>query len=110
MRDALRELIATKPRQDLEIEDAHYAFEVKRSSFDKGKAIALFLARAPFRGRMPFFIGDDKTDESGFAAVTACGGGAYSVGRPRSGAIGFFEVPQAVRDWLAAFASSGAGE
>ena len=103
--DALREWIATRPRQELAIEDAHDAFEVKRSSFDKGKAIALFMDYAPFRGRTPFFIGDDKTDEAGFAAVTGRGGGAYSVGRLRSGAIGFFEGPQTVRDWLAAFAS-----
>jgi trehalose 6-phosphate phosphatase len=110
LRDALRELIAAEPNQDLEIEDAHYAFEVKRATFDKGKAVALFLTHEPFRGRLPIFIGDDTTDESGFAAVTARGGRAYSVGRPRSGAIGFFEAPQAVRDWLAAFAACGEGE
>src|SRR5208282_3615387 len=99
LRDALRELIAAKPWQGLEIEDAHYAFEVKRVTFDKGKAVALFLKHEPFRGRMPIFVGDDTTDESGFAAVTACGGRAFSVGRPRPGAIGFFEAPQTVRDW-----------
>ncbi len=110
LRDALRELIASEPWQGLEIEDAHYAFEVKRATFDKGKAVALFLTHEPFRGRTPIFIGDDTTDESGFAAVTACGGCAYSVGRPRPGAIGFFETPQSVRDWLAALATSGEGE
>jgi trehalose 6-phosphate phosphatase len=110
LREALRELISAEPNQDLEIEDAHYAFEVKRATFDKGKAVALFLTREPFCGRLPIFIGDDTTDESGFAAVTACGGRAYSVVRPRSGAIGFFEAPRAVRDWLAAFAASGEGE
>ena len=110
LRDALRELIASEPWQGLEIEDAHYAFEVKRATFDKGKAVALFLTHEPFRGRTPIFIGDDTTDEFGFAAVTACGGRAYSVGRPRPGAIGFFETPQTVRDWLAAFAASGEGE
>ena len=88
----------------------HYAFELKQPTFDKGKAIAIFLRSEPFRGRMPVFIGDDTTDESGFAAVTACGGRAYSVRRPRPGAIGFFEAPQTVRDWLAAFAASGEGE
>lgn len=108
--DAVREWIASKPRQGLDVQVAHDAFEVKRPSFDKGKAIALFMDCAPFRGRVPLFIGDDKTDEAGFATVTSRGGGAYSVGRLRSGAIGFFEAPQSVRDWLAAFASYGESE
>src|SRR5271167_5089911 len=110
LRDVLGRLIAAEPWQGLEIEDAHYAFELKRPTFDKGRPIAQFLTREPFRGRMPIFIGDDTTDESGFAAVTACGGRAYSVGRPRPGAIGFFGAPQTVRDWLAAFVASGEGE
>jgi trehalose 6-phosphate phosphatase len=110
LRDALRDLIAVEPWRGLEIEDAHYAFELKPPSFDKGKAIAHFLTCEPFRGRTPIFIGDDTTDESGFAAVTACGGRAYSVGRLRQGALGFFEAPQIVRDWLAAFADAGEGE
>jgi len=109
LRDALRGLLAAGPWRDLEIEDAHYAFELKRPTFDKGRAIAQFLTREPFRGRMPIFVGDDTTDESGFATVTARGGRAYSVGRPRPGAIGFFETPQSVRDWLAALAASGEG-
>src|SRR5271166_6596483 len=109
LRDVLGRLIAAEPWQGLEIEDAHYAFELKRPTFDKGRAIAQFLTREPFRGRMPIFIGDDTTDESGFATVTASGGRAYSVGGPRPGAIGFFETPQSVRDWLAALAATGEG-
>ncbi len=110
LRGALRDLIAAEPWRGLEIEDAHFAFELKPPSFDKGKAIAHFLACAPFRGRTPIFIGDDTTDESGFAAVAARGGRAYSVGRLRTGALGFFETPQTVRDWLAAFADAGEDE
>lgn len=109
LRGALQGLLANDAWRGLEIEDASYAFEVKPPSFDKGKAIARFLTRPPFRGRTPIFVGDDTTDESGFAAVTARGGHAYAVGRPRSGASGFFESPRTVREWLAAFAA-GAGE
>jgi len=89
------------------IMDAHYAIEIKSPCFDKGGAIAAFLSDSTFRGRTPVFVGDDTTDESGFALVTARGGFAYSVGRPRPGAIGVFPDPEAVREWLAEFAARG---
>jgi trehalose 6-phosphate phosphatase len=38
------------------------------------------MRRAPFAGRLPLFIGDDRTDEDGFAAVRALGGHAIRVG------------------------------
>ena len=96
-------------RPPVELMDAHCAIELKAPGFDKGGAIAAFLATPPFRGRAPVFVGDDATDESGFAVVTARGGSAYSVGRLRPGAIGAFREPQAVRDWLAEFAGRGEG-
>jgi trehalose 6-phosphate phosphatase len=105
--EVLKELTATAPWEGIDIEDAHFAFELKPPNFDKGKAIALFLERAPFLGRMPIFIGDDTTDESGFAAVSARGGLAFSVGGARPGAVGIFDAPQNVRNWLAAFATTG---
>src|ERR1700734_3119070 len=88
----------------VDIMDAHYAIEIKSPCFDKGGAIATFLATSTFRGRKPIFVGDDTTDESGFALVSARGGSAYSVGRRRPGAIGSFLAPQAGRRWLAEFA------
>jgi trehalose 6-phosphate phosphatase len=93
----------------VEIMDAHYAIEIKGPCYDKGSAIAAFLSTPTFRGRTPIFVGDDTTDESGFAVVAARGGFAYSVGRPRAGAIGAFSEPRAVRAWLAEFAARGGG-
>jgi trehalose 6-phosphate phosphatase len=87
--------------------DAHCAIEIKSPCFDKGGAIAAFLSTSTFRGRTPIFIGDDTTDESGFALVSARGGFGYSVGHPRPGAIGAFTGPEAVREWLAEFAERG---
>ena len=89
--------------------NAHCAIELKAPGFDKGGAIAAFLSTPAFRGRTPVFVGDDATDESGFAVVAARGGCAYSVGRLLPGAIGAFSEPRAVRDWLAEFAGRGEG-
>lgn len=105
VRDILHRLIAGESASGAEISDAHFAFEVKMPGFDKGGAIAMFLETEPFVGRVPIFIGDDTTDEAGFAAVAARGGRAYSVGRWRPGAIGVFEDPKTVRAWLSAFVS-----
>ena len=93
----------------IEVLDARCAIELKPPGYDKGHAIAAFLSLPAFHGRTPIFVGDDTTDESGFALVAARGGLAYSVGRPRPGAIGLFAEPPAVRDWLAEFAHRGNG-
>jgi len=97
---ALRILVATSGESGLEIIDSHLAFEIKGANFDKGTAIDRFLARAPFRGRRPIFIGDDWTDEAGFAAAVRAGGLAYSVVKARPHVNGVFSSPQGVRDWL----------
>ena len=104
LRNIVKQLVDSIPIA-VDIMDAHYAIEIKSPCFDKGSAIAAFLSTSTFRGRTPIFVGDDTTDESGFALVTARGGFAYSVGRPRLGAIGAFSEPRAVREWLAKFAA-----
>ena len=38
---------------------AHMLWEVRPRGVDKGKAVRLLLARPPFAGRKPVFIGDD---------------------------------------------------
>jgi len=96
---SLRELVSARARE-LEIIEAHFAFEIKSATFDKGAAIDSFLERAPFAGRVPIFVGDDWTDESGFAAVVRRGGAAYSVGQARPHVSGVFSGPASVREWL----------
>jgi trehalose 6-phosphate phosphatase len=103
LRNIVEGLVDSIPTR-VDIMDAHCAIEIKSPCFDKGGAIATFLSTSTFSGRKPIFVGDDTTDESGFALVSARGGCAYSVGRPRPGAIGSFSAPQAVRGWLADFA------
>ena len=54
--------------------------ELMPRSAGKGRAIAGFLADAPFHGRSPVFVGDDTTDEDGFAVINRLGGVSVHVG------------------------------
>jgi trehalose 6-phosphate phosphatase len=81
---------------------AQMAWEVKPRGADKGTAVAALMARAPFRGRTPVFIGDDVTDEDGMAAARQLGGLGLRVQDS-------FVDPAGVRSWLAALATSGGG-
>jgi trehalose 6-phosphate phosphatase len=103
LRAALIQLVAAHAHLDLDMIHGHSVFEIKPRGFDKGKAIERFIARKPFLGRMPVFIGDDATDEAGFAVVVSHGGRAFSVGGERPGVNGVFPSPESVRNWLAEF-------
>ncbi len=54
--------------------------EILPATAGKGRAIATLLDHEPYRGRIPVFVGDDDTDEHGFAEVLAGGGLAIRVG------------------------------
>ena len=101
LREVLGQLVAAEAIPEVEIIDARLAFEIKGRGFGKGSAIHRFLSRSPFVGRVPIFVGDDGTDEAGFAAVVERHGVAYSVGQARPGVSGVFSEPSMVRGWLA---------
>lgn len=54
--------------------------EIKSRAACKGRSIAAFLEEEPFAGRIPVFVGDDRTDEDGFATVNERGGISVRVG------------------------------
>lgn len=89
----------------LDILDGHFVFEVKPAAIDKGTAVTAAMARLPFAGRHPVFIGDDVTDEFAFRAVNALGGTAIAVGRMRPGARFVLSGPAAVRALIARLAA-----
>jgi trehalose 6-phosphate phosphatase len=60
--------------------DGHAVLEVKPAAHTKDSAVTAFMQEAPFKGRMPIFIGDDQTDYGGFAAVRRFDGLAIAVG------------------------------
>jgi trehalose 6-phosphate phosphatase len=76
--------------------------EIRPDGRDKGKAIVDFMSEPPFAGRTPVFVGDDVTDEDGFAAVAAMGGWAVKVGSGRTCAL--YRLPDiaSARRWLLA--------
>lgn len=68
---------------------------------DKGRAVRQLMQYAPFRGRVPVFLGDDLTDEYGFDAANTLHGWSVLVGaREPSAAV--FALPriQQVHGWL----------
>jgi trehalose 6-phosphate phosphatase len=77
--------------------------ELQPRSADKGRAIAAFLAERPFVGRRPFFVGDDTTDEDGFAEIRRRGGIAVRVGPFDDPTAANYRLPsvEAVLAWLA---------
>ncbi|HEU4747540.1 MAG TPA: trehalose-phosphatase [Gemmatimonadaceae bacterium] len=74
--------------------------ELKPSGKDKGEAVLEFMEEQPFRGRTPVFVGDDLTDEHGFAAVNALGGHSIKVGPGRTAARWRLRDVEAVQMWL----------
>ena len=75
--------------------------EFQPRNVNKGLAIAAFMAEPPFLGRRPVFIGDDTTDEDGFAEIRRRGGMAIRVGKPRKTEANYgLPSVAAVLDWL----------
>ena len=84
------------------VQEGKQVVELKPAGRDKGDAIFEFMAEAPFRGRTPVFVGDDATDEFGFAVVNRLGGHSIKVGPgPTTAFWRLHDVP-AVLGWLSA--------
>ncbi|HKY81827.1 MAG TPA: trehalose-phosphatase [Sphingobium sp.] len=89
-------------RLDLAVQPGKMLFELRPGGADKGSALQTLMARAPMAGGVPVFIGDDVTDEEGFAAAAELGGAGILVGPPRATLAAFsLEQVTAVRHYLA---------
>jgi len=88
-------------RHGLQLQPGKMLFELRPGGADKGSAVHALMSRAPMKAGTPLFIGDDVTDEEGFAAAAELGGNGILVGTPRETRAGFsLEQVAAVRHYL----------
>ncbi len=76
--------------------------EARFAGFSKASAVDAFMQEAPFKGRVPVFIGDDRTDEDGMQAAEKHGGYGIKIGEGSSIARYRLTNPQDVWNYLAA--------
>ena len=88
-------------RTGLEVQAGKMVFELKPRGGDKGAAVRTLMSRPPFKDSQPVFVGDDLTDEPGFAAARKLGGSGVLIGDPRPTAA-YYRLPSVADalDWL----------
>jgi len=103
--DEVRDFLQEAVRDDaLMIQHGKMVAEVKPVGTHKGKAIEALLDTSPFAGRTPLFMGDDLTDEHGFATVNGLPGGlSIKVGGTEEPTVARHRLADTsmVRDFLA---------
>ncbi len=88
--------------ENLEIISGKCVFEARHHGVGKDTAVRALMANVPFRGRIPVFVGDDRTDEDGIREVQAHGGFGIKVGIGASDAQWRLSTPVSVLVWLRA--------
>jgi trehalose 6-phosphate phosphatase len=88
---------------DWKVQPGKAVAELRPGGPDKGDSVRLLMDEPPFAGATPVFVGDDVTDEDGFAAARDLGGFGVVVGayRPTLASYRLSGV-SAVLDWLEA--------
>ncbi len=87
--------------EGLQVQPGKRVLEIKPSGYDKGSAIEEYMTQPPFAGQRVVFIGDDLTDEHGFAVVNRLNGYSIKVGAGRTCANYRLNGIESVRSWLA---------
>jgi trehalose 6-phosphate phosphatase len=87
----------------LTLQDGDMVEELRTPGPTKADSVRAFMSEPPFRGASPVFMGDDSTDEDGFAAAHALHGAGILVGAPRpTGAKYRLADVEAALAWLEA--------
>jgi trehalose 6-phosphate phosphatase len=85
----------------LQVQPGKMVVEIKPANGDKGSAVRSLMSEDAHLGSRPIFVGDDLTDEHGFAAAKELGGAGILVGPERDTAADY-HLPDvdAVHHWL----------
>lgn len=67
----------------LALQEGDMVEELRTPGPSKGDSVRAFMSTPAFRDSVPVFVGDDATDEHGFAEVARLGGFGVLVGNPR---------------------------
>ena len=105
-RACARELAA---ETGLTLQDGDMVEELRTPGASKGDSVRAFMAEPPFAGARPVFVGDDATDEDGFAAAAgAWAASACCVGAARADRAPRYRLAgvEAALAWLEAAAMS----
>ena len=96
-------VIAADLRPMFHVQPGKCVLEIEPAGCSKGAAIEAYMSEEPFAGRLPVFVGDDETDEDGFAVVNARRGLSIRVGYGGATAARwrFTDVNEVIR-WLGA--------
>ena len=86
----------------MKLQQGNMVVELRSPGADKGVTVRSYMGEAPFANTRPIFIGDDLTDEDGFAAAEDLGGVGILVGPQRAtSASAQLDSVDAVTAWLA---------
>lgn len=84
----------------LDVISGHAVVEARPVGIDKGVGLRRLAEMAPFAGRRPVFVGDDRTDEDAIAAAQSLGGCGVRVGAADTQAHYRLDDVAAVHRWL----------
>lgn len=107
-RDALADL-AARLGPGYRVQDGKAVRELVPGTSHKGRAIRDLMREAPYAGRVPVFVGDDRTDEAGFETVETLGGVGIKIGSGETRASRRLDTPAALERLLERWAAGGAG-
>jgi len=79
-------IAALARERGMEVQRGAMVAELRPTGATKGDAIKAFMTEPDFIGARPLFMGDDLTDEHGFAAAASLGGAGILVGPARESA------------------------
>lgn len=107
-RDALTDL-ARRLGPGYRVQDGKAVRELVPGASNKGEAVRDLMRDGPYAGRIPVFVGDDRTDEHGFEVVEEMGGVGIKIGPGETRASRRLDTPAALERLLERWADRGVG-